>query len=129
MNGAPLGQRFKRASAYVAQEDVFVPTLSAERGTPKADIKQRMVDVLTVMGLWRVRNTQASGPSDAYLCGHAIMFDASLPSRVTLFTEHRQACSEVPALRLPHLWCMLSIQVPCMYIASWLKLVFLCKRQ
>ena len=75
MNGAPLGERFKRCSAYVAQEDVFVPTLSAwetlhfhailrlPRGTSRADIKQRMDDVMAVMGLSRVRTTQVSTPS------------------------------------------------------------------
>ena len=29
MNGRPLGVQFKRNSAYVAQEDCFVPTMSA----------------------------------------------------------------------------------------------------
>jgi ABC-type multidrug transport system ATPase subunit len=72
MNGAPLGSTFKKCSAYVAQEDVFVPTLSAwetlhfhailrtPEGIPKEEIRQRINDVLTVMGLGRVRNTQAS---------------------------------------------------------------------
>ena len=74
MNGAPLGDKFKRCSAYVAQEDVFQPTMSAwetlqffailrlPRGMSKADIKQRMEDVLAVMGLTRVRFTQVSYP-------------------------------------------------------------------
>ena len=29
MNGLPLGQTFQRHSAYVPQDDIFVPTLSA----------------------------------------------------------------------------------------------------
>ena len=29
MNGRPCGTLFKRISAYVAQEDVFVPTMTA----------------------------------------------------------------------------------------------------
>ena len=29
LNGLPLGQTFQRHSAYVPQEDIFVPTLSA----------------------------------------------------------------------------------------------------
>lgn len=70
MNGAPLGDAFRRCSAYVAQEDVFHPTLSAwetlhffarlrlPRGTSRADVKRRMDDTLAVMGLTRVRNTQ-----------------------------------------------------------------------
>ena len=72
MNGAPLGDKFKRCSTYVAQEDVFVPTLSAwetlhfhailrlPKGTSKADIKRRMDDVMEVMGLSRVRTTQVT---------------------------------------------------------------------
>lgn len=75
MNGAPLGDKFKRCSAYVAQEDVFQPTMNAwetlqffatlrlPRGISRADIKQRMEDVLAVMGLTRVRFTQVSHPA------------------------------------------------------------------
>ena len=29
MNGAPLAERFKQRSAYVAQEELFMPTLNA----------------------------------------------------------------------------------------------------
>ena len=72
MNGAPLGDKFKRSSTYVAQEDVFVPTLSAwetlhfqailrlPKGTSSADIKRRMDDVMDVMGLSRVKTTQVT---------------------------------------------------------------------
>ena len=72
MNGAPLGDKFKRSSTYVAQEDVFVPTLSAwetlhfqailrlPKGTSRSDIKQRMDDVMDVMGLSRVKTTQVT---------------------------------------------------------------------
>lgn len=122
MNGAPLGQRFRRSSAYVAQEDVFVPTLSAwetlkfhasmrtARGTPKAEIKQRMINVLTVMGLWRVRNTQASTHlsvhskciATAWLNASAVitMEAARLPASIALFCrDSSRPCS--PEL-LPH---------------------------
>ena len=71
MNGRPLGVQFKRNSAYVAQEDCFVPTMSANETLmftatltlPKSvDAKeraQRIEEVLRIMGLWRSRETQA----------------------------------------------------------------------
>ncbi len=72
MNGRPLGVQFKRNSAYVAQEDCFVPTMSAWETLkftatltlPKAispeDRRVRIEEVLKIMGLWRSRDTQAS---------------------------------------------------------------------
>lgn len=72
MNGRPLGVQFKRNSAYVAQEDCFVPTMSAWETLmftatltlPKvispAERKQRIEEVLKIMGLWRSRDTQVS---------------------------------------------------------------------
>ncbi len=71
MNGRPLGIQFKRNSAYVAQEDCFVPTMSAWETLkftatltlPKAisptERCQRIEEVLKIMGLWRSRDTQA----------------------------------------------------------------------
>lgn len=70
MNGWPCGLLFRRISAYVAQEDVFVPTMTAWETLvfyatltlPKAinqeDRTQRMLDVLQIMGLSRCRHTQ-----------------------------------------------------------------------
>lgn len=72
MNGRPLGVQFKRNSAYVAQEDCFVPTMSAWETLsftatltlPKAispeERQTRISEVLKIMGLWRSRDTQAS---------------------------------------------------------------------
>ena len=72
MNGRPLGVQFKRNSAYVAQEDCFVPTMSAWETLkftatltlPKAvspeERRTRIEEVLKIMGLWRSRDTQAS---------------------------------------------------------------------
>lgn len=69
MNGRPLGQKFKRVSAYVSQEDVFVPTMSAwetllfharlrtDKKLTTAEMEERMEEVLTVMGLQRVKHT------------------------------------------------------------------------
>jgi ABC-type multidrug transport system ATPase subunit len=69
MNGKPLGQKFKRVSAYVSQEDVFVPTMSAwetllfharlrtDKSLTRPEIESRMEEVLTVMGLQRVKDT------------------------------------------------------------------------
>lgn len=69
MNGRPLGQKFKRVSAYVSQEDVFVPTMSAwetllfharlrtGKKLTTAEMEERMEEVLTVMGLQRVKHT------------------------------------------------------------------------
>jgi len=73
MNGRPVGKAFKRNSAYVAQEDVFVPTLTAgetlrfharlraERGVPDADLEARMGAVLAATGLTRARDTTIGG--------------------------------------------------------------------
>jgi len=73
MNGRPVGKAFKRNSAYVAQEDVFVPTLTAgetlrfharlraERGVAEADLEARMAAVLAATGLTRARDTTIGG--------------------------------------------------------------------
>jgi ATP-binding cassette subfamily G (WHITE) protein 2 len=73
MNGRACGTLFKRISAYVAQEDVFVPTMTswetlvfhATLTLPKAvsheERQSRMEDVLRTMGLWRARGTQVGG--------------------------------------------------------------------
>ena len=70
MNGLPVGRHFGQVSMYVAQEEMFVPTLScwetlhihaALRNRSRAsalDLQKRMQDVLSVMGLWRVLDTQ-----------------------------------------------------------------------
>jgi ABC-type multidrug transport system ATPase subunit len=70
MNGRPVGKRFRRLSAYVSQEDVFVPTMSAwetltfhaalrlGNSLSKEEKVDRMSDVLRIMGLWRSRDTQ-----------------------------------------------------------------------
>lgn len=70
MNGSPVGKRFKRLSAYVSQEDVFVPTMSAwetlsfhaalrlGNSLSKQEKLDRMSDVLRIMGLWRSKDTQ-----------------------------------------------------------------------
>ena len=74
MNGRPLGLEFKRNSAYVAQEDCFVPTMSAletlefnaqltlPKAVSPAERANRIKEVLHVMGLWRSRETQARLP-------------------------------------------------------------------
>jgi ABC-type nitrate/sulfonate/bicarbonate transport system ATPase subunit len=74
MNGLPCGDLFRRISAYVAQEDVFVPTMTAWETLvfyatltlPKAvsleERTRRIVDVLQIMGLSRARHTQARFP-------------------------------------------------------------------
>ena len=74
MNGLPVGRHFEQVSMYVAQEEMFVPTLScwetlhihaALRNRSRTDaqgLKQRMQHVLSVMGLWMVRNTQVTCP-------------------------------------------------------------------
>ncbi|CAK0773849.1 hypothetical protein CVIRNUC_004108 [Coccomyxa viridis] len=72
-NGTAEGARLKRASAYVAQEELYVPTLSCwetlrfhavlrnrERASRGA-LKERMQDVLSVLGLWKVQGTQVGG--------------------------------------------------------------------
>ena len=70
LNGAPVGGHLKHVSAYVAQEEMFVPTLSCwetlqihaalrnHSQAPAAALEKRMQDVLSVMGLWRVRDIQ-----------------------------------------------------------------------
>lgn len=72
MNGSPVGKRFKRLSAYVSQEDVFVPTMSAwetlsfhaalrlGNSLSKQEKLDRMADVLRIMGLWRSKDTQVN---------------------------------------------------------------------
>ncbi|KAK9834135.1 hypothetical protein WJX81_001128 [Elliptochloris bilobata] len=73
VNGRPVDAAFRRHSAYVPQEDAFVPTLSAwetlefhawlrsPQGTSAEEVHARMHDALAVMGLWRVRNTPVGG--------------------------------------------------------------------
>ena len=75
MNGRPLGVQFKRNSAYVAQEDCFVPTMSAVETLnftatltlPKSVTVQeradRIEEVLRIMGLYRSRDTQVTRAS------------------------------------------------------------------
>jgi len=70
VNGAPLTERFKQRSAYVAQEELFMPTLNAwetlefqavlrnRAGLSHAKLRERMHDVMAVMGLSRQKNTQ-----------------------------------------------------------------------
>ncbi len=70
LNGAPVGGHFKQISAYVAQDEMFVPTLSCWETLqihaalrnyshePAAALATCMQDVLSVMGLWRARDTQ-----------------------------------------------------------------------
>lgn len=72
MNGRPLGVQFKRNSAYVAQEDCFVPTMSAVETLnftatltlPKSvtvqERQDRIEEVLRIMGLYRSRDTQVT---------------------------------------------------------------------
>ena len=81
VNGAPLGERFRQRSAYVAQEELFMPTLDAwetlefqavlrnSAGLTKARLHERMHDVMAVMGLSRVRHTQASAQEGSPVCG------------------------------------------------------------
>ena len=88
MNGRPLGVQFKRNSAYVAQEDCFVPTMSAMETLnftatltlPKSVTAQeradRIEEVLRIMGLYRSRDTQASillTPWHVFLAGNACL--------------------------------------------------------
>ena len=69
-NGAPAEVRLKQMSAYVAQEELYLPTLSCwetlrfhavlrnrERAS-RDTLEKRMQDVLSVMGLGRVHGTQ-----------------------------------------------------------------------
>ena len=86
MNGRPLGVQFKRNSAYVAQEDCFVPTMSAWETLkftatltlPKVigprERAQRIEEVLKIMGLWRSRDTQASAPYQGPMHARALVF-------------------------------------------------------
>lgn len=74
MNGGPRGRPFKRMSAYVAQEDVFEPALTAwetlkfhaelrlAKSVSYSSKEERMTNAMQNMGLWKSRNTQA-GPS------------------------------------------------------------------
>ena len=80
MNGRPLGVQFKRNSAYVAQEDCFVPTMSAwetlkftatltlPKAVSPAEAGQRIGEVLKIMGLWRSRDTQVRASLPLALC-------------------------------------------------------------
>jgi len=84
MNGAPVGRRFRRVSAMVNQDDLFVPTMTAletltfhanlriprksggKEGSDvaaltKDEMHARMQSVLETMGLWRARHTQVGG--------------------------------------------------------------------
>ena len=75
MNGRPLGVQFKRNSAYVAQEDCFVPTMSAmetlnftatltlPKSVSAKERNDRIEEVLRIMGLYRSRDTQVIHPS------------------------------------------------------------------
>lgn len=70
MNGGPRGRPFKRMSAYVAQEDVFEPVLTAwetlqfhaelrlPRRTTRTQKDERMTDAMRSMGLWKSRDTR-----------------------------------------------------------------------
>lgn len=93
MNGRPLGVQFKRNSAYVAQEDCFVPTMSAVETLnftatltlPKSvtveERNDRIEEVLRIMGLYRSRDTQVTHPT---------------PSSLPLAPPQR--CSPIPAV-------------------------------
>lgn len=68
-NGHPRDKYFKRISAYVMQDDVFIPTLSVEetltfssmlrmpQGTAWARRKQRVEEMLEMLGLDHIRGT------------------------------------------------------------------------
>eukprot|EP00854_Cymbomonas_tetramitiformis_P016093 gene16093-19088_t len=68
-NGLPRDKYFKRTSAYVMQDDVFIPTLSVEetltfssmlrmpQGTAWARRKQRVEEMLDMLGLDHIRGT------------------------------------------------------------------------
>lgn len=69
VNGRQRDIYFNRISAYVPQEEVFVPTMSAletisfhaklslPHNVPKAQRKAQILRMLTIMGLFRVRYT------------------------------------------------------------------------
>ena len=91
-NGSPAGARLRQVSAYVAQEEMFVPTLSCwetlrfhavlrnrERASRDA-LEMRMQDVLSVMGLWRVHGTQVQDICATIACLSAPN-DCSCPGR------------------------------------------------
>eukprot|EP00884_Botryococcus_braunii_P010837 jgi/Botrbrau1/19755/Bobra.0124s0008.1 len=73
MNGKRLGARFKRVSAYVEQEDAFVPTMTCwetllfharlrtASGSTTEELRDRMERVLEVMGLLRHKTTPVGG--------------------------------------------------------------------
>ena len=70
MNGSLRARKFKACSAYVAQEDVFEPTLTATEtltlhaqlrlpnNTSRADRRTIVTDALQAMGLTRSARTQ-----------------------------------------------------------------------
>lgn len=84
MNGAPLTERFKQRSAYVAQEELFMPTLNAWEtlqfqavlrnrvGLTHAKLQERMHDVMAVMGLSRVKNTQVCALRELHSTSQAL---------------------------------------------------------
>ena len=69
VNGRPRSSKFKRISAYVPQEEVFVPTMSAletisfhaklslTANVTSSERMERMNRVLIIMGLFRERHT------------------------------------------------------------------------
>lgn len=111
MNGRPLGVQFKRNSAYVAQEDCFVPTMSANETLvftatltlPKSvtpeERMQRIEEVLRIMGLWRSRETQVCRLSTTptrcalYKSPYALPPASHLPLRIGLVLDPAGCCS------------------------------------
>ena len=77
VNEQPRDILFKRVSAYVPQEEVFVPTMSAletiaihaELSLPSSvsglERRQRIESVLSIMGLSRVKHTTVRPPAHA----------------------------------------------------------------
>ena len=130
MNGRPLGVQFKRNSAYVAQEDCFVPTMSANETLvftatltlPKSvtpeERMQRIEEVLRIMGLWRSRETQVGRPLSiparnvhptkfSMRSGRQQSAASSIPARDALSIEFsmrlsRQWCSRQPGAAVLH---------------------------
>ena len=106
MNGLPVGRHFEQVSMYVAQEEMFVPTLSCwetlhihaalrNRSRESAQaLKQRMRDVLSVMGLSRVQDTQVT-------CS-VFLATAGMPSQRSYLKTRRRAC-HVPVSDRPYL--------------------------
>ena len=105
-------------SMYVAQEEMFVPTLSCwetlhfhaalrNRSRAKAqDLRKRMQHVLSVMGLWMVRNTQVTGPCQTARGRTDIRQTVSschhLPSYSKLFSH--KPCGTAQACMLATAW-------------------------